>query len=67
MGQGAYPVRMENRQESAGENQAQTPGAKCPVPKWGRRLGAAAFMFFLIKGLLWLTVPALVAMGLFAK
>lgn len=27
---------------------------------WARRLGVGAFMFFLIKGLLWLTVPALV-------
>lgn len=37
---------------------------RCPVPKWGRRLGAAAFLFFLIKGLAWLVVPALVAMGI---
>jgi len=27
--------------------------------KWIKRLGVAGFMFFLIKGLLWLTVPAL--------
>jgi hypothetical protein len=26
-----------------------------------QRLGAAGFLFFLIKGLLWLTVPALLA------
>ncbi|MFM9995779.1 MAG: hypothetical protein ACKVU4_08265 [Phycisphaerales bacterium] len=38
--------------------------ARCPVPKWGRRLGAAAFLFFLIKGLAWLVVPALIAMGI---
>lgn len=25
---------------------------------WAKRLGAAAFLFFLIKGLLWLAVPA---------
>jgi hypothetical protein len=24
-----------------------------------RRIGAVAFLFFLVKGLLWLTVPAL--------
>jgi hypothetical protein len=35
----------------------------CPLPKWGRRLGAAAFLFFLIKGLLWLIIPGLVVMG----
>lgn len=26
---------------------------------WLQRLGVAGFLFFLIKGLLWLTVPAL--------
>ena len=36
---------------------------KCPVPTLWRRLGAAAFLFFLIKGLLWLLLPALVATG----
>lgn len=33
----------------------------CPFPKptrWIARLGVAGFMFFLIKGLLWLIVPA---------
>lgn len=30
----------------------------CPVPRFWRRVGAAAFLFFLIKGLLWLIVPA---------
>ena len=33
---------------------------RCPLPKWTRRLGAAAFLFFLIKGLMWLIVPAVV-------
>jgi len=34
----------------------------CPVkPKWVRRLGAFAFLFFLIKGLLWLAIPAGIA------
>jgi hypothetical protein len=35
----------------------------CPVPPIWRRLGAAAFLFFLIKGLLWLIIPGLIAMG----
>lgn len=26
--------------------------------RWGKRLGIAAFLFFLIKGLAWLVVPA---------
>jgi hypothetical protein len=29
--------------------------------RWLSRLGVAGFMFFLIKGLLWLAVPALLA------
>lgn len=34
----------------------------CPVKnRWVRRVGAAGFMFFLIKGLLWLTVPLAIA------
>lgn len=28
---------------------------------WTKRFGIAAFLFFLIKGLLWLIVPAVVA------
>ena len=40
---------------------------RCPVPTWWRRLGAAAFLFFLIKGLLWLAVPALVALGVWGR
>jgi len=36
--------------------------AGCPVrPRWLRRVGAAAFLFFLIKGLAWLCVPAVLA------
>lgn len=45
--------------DAAAEQAAPVP-AKCPVPKFARRLGAAAFLFFLIKGLLWLLVPALI-------
>ncbi len=29
--------------------------------KWLKRFGFAGFMFFLIKGLMWLVVPALIA------
>jgi hypothetical protein len=36
----------------------------CPVPRIWRRLGVAAFVFFLIKGLLWLLIPAALATGL---
>jgi hypothetical protein len=32
---------------------------RCPLPVWLRRLGLAGFLFFLIKGILWLTVPGI--------
>lgn len=34
---------------------------KCPAVGWVKRFGVAGFLFFLIKGLLWLIVPAVVA------
>jgi hypothetical protein len=39
----------------------QPPKGKCPAIKWTKAAGWAAFFFFLVKGLLWLAVPALVA------
>lgn len=36
---------------------ADTPKA---AARWGKRLGIAAFVYFLIKGLAWLIVPAAV-------
>ena len=36
----------------------------CPVPKLARRVGAIAFAFFLIKGLVWLGLAGAVAVGL---
>ena len=38
--------------------------ASCRTVRWVRRFGVAGFLFFLVKGLLWLIVPALVARGL---
>lgn len=32
-----------------------------PPPVWLKRLGVGGFLFFLIKGALWLMVPALLA------
>jgi len=39
--------------------------SECPIPKsgggrWFARIGIVGFLFFLVKGLLWLTVPALI-------
>ena len=32
------------------------------IKNWIKKLGFWGFMFFLVKGLLWLTVPALIAL-----
>jgi len=34
---------------------------------WFKRLGWAGFFFFLIKGLLWLIIPYLIAKGFLSK
>jgi hypothetical protein len=34
---------------------------RCPAVRWVKRFGVAGFLFFLIKGLLWLIIPALIA------
>jgi hypothetical protein len=34
---------------------------KHPAGGWIKRLGVVGFLFFLIKGLLWLIIPALAA------
>jgi hypothetical protein len=61
------PSRLPEQPVSApsvvAETATGTP-ARCPVPRFWRRLGAAAFLFFLIKGLLWLLIPAALATGL---
>lgn len=34
---------------------------------WFKRLGWAGFLFFLIKGLLWLIIPFLITKGVLSK
>ncbi len=46
------------------ETPAQSKPARCPVPKWLRRFGFAGFMFFFIKGLVWLGLAGAAAVGL---
>lgn len=43
---------MDNTPEQSARH--QEPGSR----RWLKRLGVAGFMFFLVKGLLWLLVPA---------
>ncbi|MFO0963717.1 MAG: hypothetical protein U0625_12565 [Phycisphaerales bacterium] len=32
--------------------------ASSPRPRWARRAGVLVFLFFLIKGLAWIAIPA---------
>jgi hypothetical protein len=41
--------------------QVETAPEQSKLKKWFLRLGFWGFLFFLIKGLLWLTIPALIA------
>ncbi len=51
---------------------AQDKPLECPVSdkgrgnfkRWFKRFGIAGFLFFLIKGLLWLIIPYLIAKGI---
>ena len=38
-------------------------GAPPPAQRWRRRLAQAAFWFFLLKGLLWLSLPVAAWLG----
>ncbi len=40
---------------------AVSPATGKATARWGKRVGVAAFLFFLIKGLAWLIVPAAIA------
>ena len=45
----------------ATETESQYDERRCPLPCWMARLGLAGVLFFLVKGLLWLAVPAALA------
>lgn len=57
------------RPDSKARADVVTPPAECPVNsirggRWLKRIGAAAFLFYLIKGLIWLGVLAAGGAGL---
>jgi uncharacterized protein YqhQ len=49
------PVNTEEKQTS--ENKTK----KISIIKWIKKLGFIGFLFFLIKGLLWLIIPWVIA------
>jgi hypothetical protein len=51
---GSAPQRSEPASE------ADTPAGGSRTTRWGKRVGAIGFLFFLVKGLLWLLIPALI-------
>lgn len=43
------------------DSMEEFPRRTSPTAKWTKRVGLVAFLFFLIKGLLWLVIPAIIA------
>ena len=43
----------------------QLIASQCPVPVWLRKVGLAGLLLFLIKGLAWIAVTAVVYLGFF--
>jgi hypothetical protein len=54
-------VEELNRKGYFNDMQEEPQKETRPALTWTKRVGIAAFLFFLIKGLLWLIVPALIA------
>jgi hypothetical protein len=66
------PSAASQRPADAVGPEAGADGGGAPAPaavperrasrsaRWGKRVGTVGFLFFLIKGLLWLLVPALI-------
>ena len=48
------------KEQTLKQKNSQTKG-KSSGSEWFKRFGVAGFLFFLIKGLLWLIIPALAA------
>jgi hypothetical protein len=49
------------------KHQPDQPGNRKALMPWLKRLGLAGFLFFAIKGMLWILVPVLVAKGCMAQ
>ncbi|MEK7834411.1 MAG: hypothetical protein AAB401_25205 [Acidobacteriota bacterium] len=54
---------MENSDREKEELVVDGPTRENRIIVWLKRFGLAGFLFFLIKGLLWLLVPVLLAKG----
>jgi len=55
---------MIRSQAKSRSNRTLTDGRAGRFTHWMRRIGLAGAAVFLVKGLLWLVIPALVARGL---
>ena len=54
-------IRSCSLQPCAADRPCESPGRCSCLFSWIRRLGMWGFCFFLIKGLLWLIIPAVIA------
>jgi hypothetical protein len=48
----------QSPEASSGPPAAESSGSR--TARWGKRIGTIGFLFFLVKGLLWLLIPALI-------
>jgi len=52
------PEKKDPSEDSTSKVDRRAARKAAFTKRWGKRAGIALFMFFLIKGLLWLIVPA---------
>lgn len=57
-----YICRMLNKDKPQ-EGQKEVDKSANKFVSWIKRIGIAGFIFFLVKGLLWLLIPYLIAKG----
>jgi len=56
-----WNLKIENGKAIVKDVMDEPQKKKCPAKNWVKRFGALGFVFFLVKGLLWLIVPAAIA------
>ena len=54
------PTTRPGPEPSESASPADSPAGGSRTARWGKRVGAIGFLFFLVKGLLWLLIPALI-------
>ena len=56
-----FKKKPQDLLDVAGSGAISSRSGKCPLP-WWQRIGLLGFLFFLVKGLLWLIVPGAIVL-----